>query len=581
MLNSNEVESKLKELLLEENKNYVIQLYGKWGVGKTYLWNDVINGIEDKKKVVKVTLFEKNSIEELKEDIVLQTYAINKHLEKYSGAFDSAQTAISKIMGGTLDIVPKVSTLLSFLKQSDFEDIIISFDDIERRNKNFSFDSFLGYVSLLKEEKKCNVVLILNYDKLSKADKKIFDRYKEKLIDFNLILNREPNEAMEYAVKDIETNFNKELEFMVNSLNISNIRIIKHMVKMLIEIERVNLKEYSQYIVNPFIKMYLFFAYIYYSFGVDNIKSLLAYQTKLREYEIDKETKVEKNESFDKALNEKSLVEYFYKFNNEIFEVLNDVMKSHFLSESNKLKIEKKLESLSAEEELAKSIDKIQRLSISYRLDLFNTIDSYYDDIYKELRKYKNDIVRKMEVKNFFFYIDIISKKNPKEVKALEEQCVEPFLKWIIEYEKTNYSLPTDFYMKSPIKYLEERNQKYIKKLNKLRKKEISNFDNEKITEIIDKINNNKCYLTDIGILNSLKKKNIKNYIKEDINHSERVLFFVREHKSNERFKPFCSNVIEVIKTIYDEGNVEINTKIEKLYNRREYNEIMSIINPN
>jgi len=67
MSNSTDIELKLSELIQTKNTNNVIQLYGEWGIGKTHLWNNVIDELDDyyKKKIVKVSLFDKHSISEL------------------------------------------------------------------------------------------------------------------------------------------------------------------------------------------------------------------------------------------------------------------------------------------------------------------------------------------------------------------------------------------------------------------------------------------------------------------------------------------------------------------------------------
>lgn len=586
MLNSNEVQLKLKSLLLEESTNYVIQLYGRWGVGKTHLWNKVIESMGDKKKIVKVSLFDKNSIDELKEDIVLQTYSLNKHIKQYGSAIDVAQKAISKILGGSVGVVPNVSSLLSFLKQSDFDNIIISFDDIERRNEKFNFDTFLGYVSLLKEDKKCNVVLILNYDKLNEKDKEVFDKYKEKIIDYNLILQKDSEEAISNSLNESLLRFDEELKYIVSTVSTDNIRIIKHMIKMLKELEQINFDDYSKYILSSFIQAYVYYSYIYYSYGIDSLNKLFEYKQKNLEkiFEEDENKKIESNKDYDEVLQYEDLIKTFFDLDNEVYIIFDEIMKSHFLSNKNKTKLEKKLTQLSNEETLIIATQKINDSILNYRLDLFNSIDYYYDDIISEIRKHKENIVRKMSVRDFFFNIDFLIKKDSAEIKEIEKECIEFYLKWIVDYEQDDNELDRDFDRKTPIDYLEERDSNtgtnYIDRLNELRSTALPMISSLLIIETLQKFNDNRYYDIDERIINTIEEKNILNCMKEDINYAKTIFFFIRDNENKEEVSSFWEKGVNVVKEIYNENNLEINEKIKKIFHEKDYKNIIDVINP-
>lgn len=87
----------------------------------------------------------------------------------YNKIANVASQIISKIAkfksAGVININP--DAIFSFLKKEDFKDIIVCFDNIERRSDNLSLKEILGLVNLLKEEKECNVVMIFHEEELS------------------------------------------------------------------------------------------------------------------------------------------------------------------------------------------------------------------------------------------------------------------------------------------------------------------------------------------------------------------------------------------------------------------------------
>jgi len=571
MLTSIEIQSKLESLLLEDNNN-VIQLYGKWGVGKTHLWNSVINEIKWKKKVVKISLFEKNSIEELKEDIVLQTYSINKQLKKYGGALDITQNAVTKMLGGVS--VPNVSSLLSFLKQSDFKNIIISFDDIERRNEKFSFDTFLGYVSLLKEDKKCNIVLILNYDKLNEGDKKIFDRYKEKIIDYNMILNRSSSESLVCAIgKEPKIKFVDILTEVVNELKINNIRVIKHMVKMINEISVIDFTKYNQIIMNSFMKLYLYYSFIYFHSGISNIKELLDYSMERSNFNYYKENNKQYDgkfvfkEVFEEVLSFSFDFNIFYQFRKEILYLLDEIMESHYISNTNKERLTIELQNLSDNKDLMYASEKTFDLYWSHNWDLVNGIDYYYEDILKIIKEFKGDIVRQLKIGSFFAISKLLSEYNNDEVKELEKECISNYIKWLVDISPNHqYDLIDHWTNKSPTDFLEENG--YLEEYEEEKDEKMPNVDTTLISDILKKVNsyNGEYNQLDIDILNKVSSNIIKEYVKESPNNMREISTFLDKRAQFTEFEDSKKTILNSLKEIYYENNELSNKKLDKIF---------------
>ena len=75
---------------------------------------------------------------------------------------------------------------------------IVCIDDLDRRRANIRIDDILGLVTSLRDERHCNVVLLLNEEKLD--DKDIFDCHFEKAIDSKLIFAPSASDSVEHGI---------------------------------------------------------------------------------------------------------------------------------------------------------------------------------------------------------------------------------------------------------------------------------------------------------------------------------------------------------------------------------------------
>jgi hypothetical protein len=92
--------------------------------------------------------------------------------------------SLASLLGYFKDLSDVVKTV-SFLSVSSQ---IICIDDMERKGNNLRTQDVLGLVSLLRERRKCKVVLILNDNELDDEDKPQLARYHEKVIDSSLLI---------------------------------------------------------------------------------------------------------------------------------------------------------------------------------------------------------------------------------------------------------------------------------------------------------------------------------------------------------------------------------------------------------
>ncbi|MGJ0312107.1 P-loop NTPase fold protein [Aliarcobacter cryaerophilus] len=194
------LEVKLYDLLIKSNEPFVASISGEWGIGKTYFWQKVF--LEkyktelSKKQIAYVSLFGHNSLNDIKTDIVLQISKTTKYVSKFKDKLKSIKGAVFKDEDVTLSLDGgSISAVLSLLTQSDFKDVIICFDDFERLSSKIELKDIMGLISNLKEQKSCQVLLIMNekeLDKLGSIDGKkysdIYKLYKEKIVDYDFVL---------------------------------------------------------------------------------------------------------------------------------------------------------------------------------------------------------------------------------------------------------------------------------------------------------------------------------------------------------------------------------------------------------
>nr|WP_243705641.1 P-loop NTPase fold protein [Campylobacter lari] len=187
---------------------------GSWGIGKTYLWKQVEKKLSKDKKVVYIDLFGKESYKQILEEIVVSLHGDYNKITKTT--FKGLEGLVKSISGGLIDI--DSDAIFSFLKKEDFYNIIVCFDNIERRSDNLSLKEILGLVNLLKEEKECNVVVIFHEEELKEQDdnltennkeeqakqynsKNWYQIYKEKVIDCEITI-KDNDEVAKAIIKD-------------------------------------------------------------------------------------------------------------------------------------------------------------------------------------------------------------------------------------------------------------------------------------------------------------------------------------------------------------------------------------------
>lgn len=303
---------------IKSDEPEVLALKGDWGVGKTHLWKKLL---EDKKKEITFTkysyisLFGMKSIDEVRNAIFMSQIPMHDSFD--GGKVDLVTKKITKGVWKVFDLekVLEEAPILKYLKKEGIgvgvtslskylvKDSLICIDDIERiDSQNLKMEELLGLISELKTESNCKIVLIFNESKISNPDD--YQKYREKVIDKELIFCPTPKESCRIGLPDNMCYRNHAEEFCC-SLEITNIRVLQKVFNIL-ELISPSIKSFHDDTIKDVIKIFVLLIWAFYHPDKGVIKFVLT--NKAFKYNMDdKAPKLSKKQ--------KSLKELLMKYN--------------------------------------------------------------------------------------------------------------------------------------------------------------------------------------------------------------------------------------------------------------------------
>ncbi len=253
------IEQRLTEILKRKNAVCVV-LDGEWGVGKTTFWKNFSNE-KFKENSVYVSLFGRESIQEIKQEIGIQIYKRNEYISEFSEK--AKNLGLDKVID---EVTPKLGSALigciSFFKKENFKDVIICFDDFERISDKINLKDVLGLISEYKEQQNCHIVMILNRSKMTalaketqKEDKKnledkelknasqikdnktelekILSEYKDKIMDYEFYYDPTPQESFSTIPDKLKEVYRDAALRYFKKHAINNIRVMRRAINAL------------------------------------------------------------------------------------------------------------------------------------------------------------------------------------------------------------------------------------------------------------------------------------------------------------------------------------------------------------
>jgi hypothetical protein len=218
--------------ILSDPENKVIALTGKWGTGKSFLWNELYRSSADAyvRDAIKVSLFGVTSIGELKlrlaQGVIPKLQDNNALAENVRRALKGLRIVLRQV-SNRFDALDDLALLIA---PSIIKGRFIVIDDIERKHEKLSIDEILGFIDDCVQNLKCRILLILNDDKLK--DRALWEQFREKVIDQELRLDTTPDEAFDIAVGMAATPYAATIKKAVSACRLTNIRVIQKVIRV-------------------------------------------------------------------------------------------------------------------------------------------------------------------------------------------------------------------------------------------------------------------------------------------------------------------------------------------------------------
>jgi len=427
-MQKNEID-KIKEKFIQIFKDEsaaCTTINGKWGVGKTYFWHKFVEDNSNKlnKSFVYISLFGKDSVNQIVKEIIFQAYRASKVISEVSEKakylkFDKILDSVVPTLGSA------IIGCISFFEKKDFENIVICFDDFERLSNKLSIKDVFGLISELKEQKNCHIVMIFNTEELKLDDIK---RYKDKIVDYEF--NYNPTAENTYKIIEDKLKVFKDypLEYFKKH-NINNIRIMKRVVTALndfgfLEKDLKDFKYTEQILVKDIMEIATINAL---KLNMD-FKELDKYSFK---YFTNNLKDNEKNKEFDEV------IEYAQRNYLEPSDIREEIISYITKSITDDKKIRDVINVVKFKEDKLKELNGyMHRLLYDFKLD-----DGVYCNKIRDFLADNIDMVYVLGVSNFIFYIEFIKERNPTQADEYHNFAIN-ILKGILENNTYNTILP-------------------------------------------------------------------------------------------------------------------------------------------
>ena len=329
------VRKELNRFLAEADAE-VLALRGKWGVGKTFSWNRILeeanrSGPICRQRYAYLSLFGISSLAELKFSLFEQS--IDRQLigkQPTLATFQDNAAQLSFSLGRkawrlaiSTPYMKSVSPALEAVSFFSVRDTLICLDDLERRSESLSARDVLGLVSLLKEQRNCKIVFLLNDGEDGLED---FEKYREKVVDVELLFDPTAEECAEIAFDSAEPLY-QSIGELSQKLDITNIRTLKK-IERLVRLVRHKLNNLEPEVVRQIVHSLVLYGWCHYRAGDPSIPPL-DYVQKIG-YALfglgEKE-----NISDDKKAWHSRLQNYGYQVTDELDEILARAVKTGYI----------------------------------------------------------------------------------------------------------------------------------------------------------------------------------------------------------------------------------------------------------
>jgi len=222
------------EEALKDQDNKVIALSGRWGTGKSHLWDEIQKSSQDDsvRGAIYVSLFGLASMAQFKVKLVQSAIPVASNYPKIFEGIKSGVKATQKALEGInkgFAGFGALGELAMLMTPTILKNKLIVLDDIERKHEKLSVDELLGFIDEFTKQHGARIVLILNTDQLK--DRPLWETFREKVIDVELKLETSAEEAFHIAIKLVPSEYQESIKKAVVACLLNNIRVICKVIR--------------------------------------------------------------------------------------------------------------------------------------------------------------------------------------------------------------------------------------------------------------------------------------------------------------------------------------------------------------
>ncbi|MDF2953812.1 MAG: hypothetical protein OD816_001057 [Thermodesulfobacterium sp.] len=564
-----EVKRRLKELLSRKEPICIV-IKGEWGVGKTHLLKEFLNNELKEEKYAYISLFGKYSLEDIKSDLTLQLSKAIKYTNVLGQVLENIKS-VSPHLGS-------IGSLLSLLTSKEFKDVIVCFDEFERLSPNLEIKEVFGFISHLKENLNCKIVLIMDEDKIISDKIQEYNQYKEKIVDYEIKLNPSVEENLGIVVNNqfnISESFKQVITEFATLLNVKNIRILRKLVNTFKDfsfIENINeLQNDRGYIVKlEFYRKLVLLSYIAYKYNkTESLKEVLekiisALNHKIFKTSKSDEMKLERDEEeIKKVIKTYPILSWggIFSIESRDIDYICKYIKYSLTTED----LIKELRSFLIERcTIIKNVEIVNKFDKLIKELQFNLSKSS-KEIGEEILKFISDnsnlnaIISSKGIISFVHSLLFIEKlTKEKKFSKIAKNCFKNFVD--SKKEELFFSYPKLTTFKMNLGHIFDENFKRYaieilnKKIEEVRKENVSDISCEKVINIIKDIFQKSGWnKKDEAILNSLSKGLVKSCFENFVEFTEICIEFYRwrkKVKGSNAFEKFLNTLKEAIEEL-------------------------------
>lgn len=189
-----------------------ILIDGNWGIGKTYFVQDYFKSFSSEYDLVYTSVFGKESVRDIEKSMLFNLIPGLKNVKDESIGVKVAKNLLNdigdKFLGVSVENYVNSFSIEDVKWTSPDKRIVICIDDIERKSESIEMRSLLGLIE--RASRNFDIIVVGNTKEIAECDQEIFSRYKEKVIDHIIELNKLDKTILYTIMKNISKTIDEE-----------------------------------------------------------------------------------------------------------------------------------------------------------------------------------------------------------------------------------------------------------------------------------------------------------------------------------------------------------------------------------